>query len=174
MTALSTFGSGMMDPHNPWTTYQVQASISGKPAHQRTTIEGVTYKVADTREERESALKLVFDAYRKSELIPDNPFGMRVTPYHLLPTSDIFVAKHNGQVIYTVTLISDDDEGMPLEAIFQEEVDVMRQQGLYLAEVSCLAGKEGYFDSKRSFEVFTNLIGLMLHYGRSNSIDRLL
>src|SRR5438552_1361440 len=73
----------------------------------QTVIEGVAYKVASTRQEREAAFRLVYEAYTGVGLMEPNAYGMRVTPYHLLPTSEVFVAILDGKVICTLSLIGD-------------------------------------------------------------------
>lgn len=135
---------------------------------------GVAYKVAETREEREQAFRLVHDSYVKSNLIDPSPYGMRVTPFHLLPTTDVFIATLGDQVIYTVTLISDDELGLPLEDLYAPEIDSLRRRGLFLSEVSCLASRDGVFSQKEMFDVFVNLMSLMAQYARQNELDRFL
>jgi len=146
--------------------------VSGS-LHRRASVDGVTYKVADSREEREAAMRLVYDSYVKAGLIARNRYGMRVTPYHLLPLTDIFVALKDRQVAYTVTLITDDGDGVPLDSIFPNELNAVRHEGISFAEVSCLAGREG-LDRRSGYEMFLNLIALTFQYSRHNDIDRLL
>ena len=137
------------------------------------TIDGVTYKIAQTREERELAFRLVYDAYAKSGLMDVNSQRMRVTPYHLQPTTDVFIATHRDNVINTLTLISDEFDGVPMQSIYEDELNARREQGLYLAEVSCLASWRDYFPSNRMLAIFVQLLGLACQYSRQNSIDRL-
>lgn len=140
----------------------------------RTSIDGVTYKIASCREEREDAFRLVHDVYTKSGLMKRNAAEMRVTPYHFHPTTNLFVAYHGQKLIYTMTLISDDDMGMPLDTVFGPEVDLLRSStGAYFAEVSCLACRVGYFSHVRMFNVFVQLAGLMVQSARENGIERL-
>jgi hypothetical protein len=134
----------------------------------------VTYKIADCLAEREAACRLVHDAYVKSNLIDPNRYRMRVTPFHLLPTTDVFIALYRQQVIYTVTLISDDDLGLPLEDLYPTEIEGLRRRGLFLSEVSCLASRDGIFSQTEMFDVFVNLMSLMAQYARHNDLDRFL
>lgn len=142
---------------------------------ERTKIDGVLYKIADCREEREDAFRLIHDAYTKTGLMEPNISGMRVTPYHLLPTTDIFLAYHEGKLIYTMTLISDDEMGMPLQEVYRSEVAARSETtGTYFAEVSSLASRRGYFSRTRMFEVFARLSGLIIQSARENGVERLL
>jgi len=63
---------------------------------------------------------------------------------------------------------------MPLEALYDDEVKAMRERGLKLAEVSCLAVQRDSLDRKKRFEICVNLMGLMAQYARYHGIDRLL
>ena len=143
-----------------------QNSRSSRGGRERNLIDGVLYKIADCREEREDAFRLIHDAYTKKGLMDANSFGMRVTPYHLLPTSDVFVAYHGSELIYTMTLISDDEMGMPLEDVYESEVAARREKtGAYFAEVSCLASRRGHFSQGRMFQVFIQLSALIIQSG---------
>lgn len=140
-----------------------------------TVIDGVVYKIADCREEREAAFRLIHDAYTLNGLMAANPSGMRITPYHLLPTSDLFVAYHQGTLIYTMTLISDDEQGIPLEGVFQAEVLRRRDESrAYLAEVSCLASRVGYLPRGQMYHVFVRLASLLVQSARENGVERLM
>lgn len=142
--------------------------------YSRTVIDGVTYKVADCREEREEAFQLTYKAYVKANLIAENPHEMRVSPHHLNPMTDVLIAKYQGRVVYTVTLITDDVAGLPMDEIFPEELDELREQGGCVAEMSCLAGDEDAFEGREGYKVYTNLISLALQFARQNGVDRLL
>src|SRR5207249_7362589 len=98
----------------------------------------ITIKIASTRAEREAAFRLVYQRYLASGLCAANPHGMRVTPYHLLPTTTVFVAIYRGEVILAVSLIGDGGEGVPMESIFPEEIQNLRNQGVRFGEISCL------------------------------------
>jgi hypothetical protein len=146
---------------------------TAKRLRRYTRIDGVTYKIAETREEREGAFNLVYEAYTKGGLMDPNPYQMRVSPYHLQPTTDMFIAMHRDKVIYTLTLISDDFVGLPMQSIYEDELNERRQAGIYLAEVSCLASRTEYFPGNRMLDVFVQLLGLACQYSQLNNIDRL-
>jgi hypothetical protein len=142
--------------------------------HERSLIDGILYKIADCREEREDAFRLTHDAYTKTGLMVPNAFGMRVTPYHLLPTTDVFVAYHGHDLIYTMTLISDDEMGLPLEDVYGSEIASRHKStGQYFAEVSCLAARLDYFPRHRMFEIFVRLAGLLVQSAQENGVQRL-
>lgn len=132
----------------------------------------LSYRVAATRADRAAAYRLVYQAYTRVGLCPTNAYGMRVTPYQLLPTSDTFIAELDGQVISTLSLVVDSKLGLPMEVIYPDEVARLRDAGQNVAEVSCLADRRR--DPGRYFPVFLELCRLMVQSARYRGIDQLL
>lgn len=102
---------------------------------------GVT--VADTAELLEEAAELTFNAYHARHLVEGRGVPLRVTPYLLLPTTVVFVARRRGEVIGTMSLIPDSELGLPMESTFGTEVGALRKSGRRIAEVGALAVKRG-------------------------------
>jgi hypothetical protein len=132
----------------------------------------IILKIAETRADWEAAFQLVQLSYERSGLAEPNPFGMRVTPYHLLPTTEVFVAQLRDEVICTVSLVRDGDCGLPMQSIYGAEVQARRSAGLQLAEVSCLADRRK--DPERFFPLFIALSRLMVQCARCRGVDQLL
>lgn len=141
-----------------------------------TATNGISYKNSGCWSERASAFRMVYDAYVAAGLIPSNPHRMRVTRYHLSPSTAVFLAKRHAELVYTVSLVVDDEDyGLPLESLYADEVAEMRSQGYRLAEVSCLAGATDDGASRsEQFNVFVGMMGLLAQYARYNDVDRLL
>jgi hypothetical protein len=132
----------------------------------------IDIKVAATRAERRDAFELVYSAYRRAGLCAENPFGLRFTPYQVLPSTDIFIAKFQGEVISTLSLVRDGELGLPLEDIYGEEVASRRAAGVKLAEVSCLADRRE--SPRRFFDLFCDMSRLMAQVARTQGVDELL
>lgn len=132
----------------------------------------IEFKIAATRAERCAAFALTYQAYTRVGLCPPNAFEMRVTPYQLLSTSDVFIARLDGAVISTLTLVCDSSLGLPMEVIYPEEVARQRAAGVRLAEVSCLADRRR--DPGRYFPVFLELCRMMVQSARYRGVDQLL
>jgi hypothetical protein len=130
------------------------------------------YRIAASRDEWEAALGLVYRAYVRSGLIQMNPYRMRVTPYHALPTTEVLIADKGDEVLCTLSIVGDGELGLPMEAIYAEEVERQRLQGLRLAEVSCLADERD--ESEQSFSVVSRLMALTAQCAADRGIDRLL
>lgn len=94
-------------------------------------------KIADTESELESAYRLLHNSYVQAGFMNPDPTGMRVLPQHLLPQTTTIVAKWDGHVIGTLSLIRDNPFGLPMEKLF--DLTARRQGGRRLAEVSSLA-----------------------------------
>jgi hypothetical protein len=143
-----------------------------KTATARTSATELRYKIASTREEREAAFHLVYNSYLQAGLGEENYYQMRVTPYHLTDHSEVFVAKRGDKVVFTMTLIVDgSDLGVPMASVYGDEVDRLRNQGLRLGEVSCLADCQRHV--KEFFPIFLATSRLMVQYARYRGLDAL-
>jgi hypothetical protein len=129
----------------------------------------ITYRIASTREEREAAFRLVYESYLRGGLGEVNDYQMRVTPYHLLPTTEVFIAELRGEVIFTMSLVIDGELGVPMEHVYGDEIARLRRQGLWVGEVSCLADRRAALE--RFFPVFLRTSRLMVQYARRRGLD---
>ena len=147
------------------------ASATNDVLTDQETTSDIQYRIASTRREREAAFRLVYHSYLRAGLGDQNCYRMRVTPYHLLESTEVFVAKCNGEVIFTLSLIMDGELGMPMESVYAGEVDELRGRGLRLGEVSCLADRRA--DACGFFPVFVRTSRLMVQYARHRGLDAL-
>ncbi len=97
----------------------------------------ITLKLAETKEELEACFRLLHDAYVRAGLMQPHPSGLRATLYHALPTTSTLLARWDGEVVGTVSLIRQSRLGFPLQKIFH--IDAIEQIGGNIAEVSALA-----------------------------------
>lgn len=132
----------------------------------------VTIKVASTRAELDGAFRLVYRSYLRAGLCTPSVQQIRITPYHLLPSTDVFVGKLRGEVISTLSLVRDGELGLPIESVYRDEVESRRAAGQRLAEVSCLADRRK--EPARFFGLFCELSRLMTQMADSEGIDQLL
>ncbi len=131
----------------------------------------IEYKIADTWEERLSAFRLVYHSYLRAGLGQPNPHGVRVTPYHLLPTTEVFIARLDETTIFTMTLVIDGELGLPMESVYPDVVESIRTQGL-AAEISCLADRRANIE--RFFPVFLKCSVLLAQYAWKRGVEHLL
>lgn len=102
-------------------------------------VRGVSFKLAESLDEREQAFDLVQQMYARSGLVDGSEPGCRFSVYHLLPTTTIFIALHAGRVVGTLSLIEDSLLGVPMEASHPSEVQLVREADHRFAEIGVLA-----------------------------------
>jgi hypothetical protein len=96
---------------------------------------------------------------------------LRVTLYHLLPTTEVLVAKLGGEIISTLSLIADGYLGLPMQSMYTKEINQLREEGLRPAEVGCLADRRQ--SPIRFFEMFSHLARVLVQVAHARDIDAL-
>jgi hypothetical protein len=120
-------------------------------------------KVAATRDEFEQAFRLLARQYQARGYEGPSPKLFRFTPYHALPDTATFVAKHDAAVVATLSLVPDTAVmGLPLEEIYGPEVARLRGEGRRLAEVTSLADQG--LGHREFLQVFAALARLMCQH----------
>jgi N-acyl amino acid synthase FeeM len=132
----------------------------------------VQIKIAATRPERHDAFELVYRAYLRAGLCAENHCGMRYTPFQLLKSTDVIIAKLHGEVISTLSLIRDNEMGLPIEDVYDDEVNARRHAGVHLAEISCLADRRD--EGVRFFDLFREMCQLTSQLAWSLGVEELL
>src|SRR4029079_19537838 len=97
------------------------------------------YKLASGLNELDGAFRVVYEGYVHRGLMLPNVHRMRITPYQLSPTAQVFVALNNRSVVSTLSLVEDGPEGLPMESLFGHEIHSFRRQRQRVAEVTSLA-----------------------------------
>lgn len=133
---------------------------------------GIAYRIASDFEDIAASLHLVHEAYVQRGLIDAHPSGVRVTKYHLLPTSEVLMAASRDGPICTATLVRDNDEfGLPMESIYAAEVASRRDASRKLAETSCLACHPSI---KTPLSVVIRLMALTVQCAAQRGVDEVL
>ena len=114
------------------------------------------------RAELESAYELVYHIYRSRDYIPANPSGLRLTIFNAFPSSVTFVGVVHDEVIATVSLIPDTPIGLPMDEIYRDEVQALRDAGRRLIEVTMLADRR--LSVRRSLAMVLALMKLVFDY----------
>lgn len=136
-------------------------------------VRSIHYGLARTLDERMEAFSLVHEAYVRAGLSVSNAFRLRITPYHLLPTSELFVASVGGEVFFTMSLIGDGRLGLPMESIYPEEVASRRAQGIRVAEVGSLADRRNSA-GRGFFPIFCGISRYVAQFAVQQGIQQLL
>jgi GNAT superfamily N-acetyltransferase len=93
--------------------------------------------IATSAEDLEACFALLHDAYVASGFMKPDPSGLRVTPYHALPTTTTLQARWDGEVVGTLSIIREGVFGFPLQSVF--DLTQLRAQDGRIAEISALA-----------------------------------
>jgi hypothetical protein len=113
--------------------------------HEKKAIKKVEYKIASTRKELEGAYKLVYRSYLASNLTKAYRCPIRLSIFNALPETTTFIAKYNGEVIGTATMIIDTCMGLPMDKIYKKELDRFRKNSKQIAEISMLGTSHDFF-----------------------------
>ena len=134
-------------------------------------VRDIRVKIASDRAEWRDAFGLVSSNYQARGY--EEPFASKVrfTPFHALPDVVTLVAKLEGRVLATFSLVPDNTLlGLPLESIYGDEIKGLRRSRRRLAEVTSFAADKDL--SLREFrQVFVTLIKLVMQYHVSQGGD---
>lgn len=130
------------------------------------------YLIANTQEDREAAFELLYQSYVRAELSDPNEHEVRVTPFHLLPESPVFVSKSGDEVISTVTMVIDGVLGLPIDTLYSEKIEQLRRFGAKCAEMCCLADRR--LNPERGLTSLIEMTRMALYYAMQEEVDCLL
>jgi GNAT superfamily N-acetyltransferase len=115
-------------------------AIPARPAwSDEAPVRHVAFGLAQSVPAIDQALRLVHDQYVARGYMTAHPSGRRLSPHYALSTTRVFVATVGPQVVGTVTLIEDSPLGLPMDEIYEGDLDQFRAQRCRLAEASALA-----------------------------------
>lgn len=134
-------------------------------------IDRPSIKIAETSDEYEQALSLVYQEYVDAGYIPDpNPEGKIFSVYNLLPETAVFIAKTYLTVVSTLTQIFDSELfGLPMDSIYHDELSELREKGRKIVELGALATQRGF----RWQNLFMYLCQTMYWYAQYKDVDDL-
>ncbi len=111
-------------------------------------LQNVEYRVARSREELEDAFHLVYQEYLKQGYINEDPTEMRFLLHNALPGTTTFVALVDGVVTATATVIEDSPLQLPMDELYHQELQALREDGKKICEVSMLANNSELFSEQ--------------------------
>jgi len=138
-------------------------------------MENLTYCLAKSQKEKKEALFLVEKEYIKQDYIDPKNSDCKL---EISKFSATFVAKLNGKVAGTVSIVFDSESGLPMDDIYKDELEKFRNSNKKIVEVCRLATdndflkNSGVFDKKRnSLSLLISLFKLVFHYSIYKNID---
>jgi hypothetical protein len=104
-------------------------------------IDRPSIKIAETQDELEQAFSLVYREYERAGLSGEpDPSGLYIGLHNILPETSVFVFKSYLTSIATLTYIFDSRLfGLPMDAIYHDELNALRDNGRRLVELGALA-----------------------------------
>lgn len=125
-------------------------------------------KFAETNDELEQLFRLVYEVYRQKNLVSHNDNGMLYNIYSLLPSTTHVIAKSYQDVISNLTEIFDNKYfGLPMDELYKEELDVLRNEGRNVTELSALATPKEH----RWKNIFHYLVQVVYWYSFYTNVD---
>jgi GNAT superfamily N-acetyltransferase len=103
------------------------------------TLPGLSIGLARSRADRQRALELRRDVFKRKKLLREENPKPQVWPQACTPGSAIFVAKEYGELVGTISFYMDSVIGLPMDEVHGEEVGQMRGRYARVAEVGGLA-----------------------------------
>ncbi|MFC1672498.1 hypothetical protein ACFL01_05120 [Planctomycetota bacterium] len=95
-------------------------------------------QIANTRELREKAFRLMYDIYEDIEYGHTHPTRMWYSLYELLPDSVTVMVLHGEEAVATVTVVNDSPFALPDDVNYSEEMDRERANGRKLSQIISL------------------------------------
>lgn len=118
------------------------------------------FKVADSACELLESYHLLYHAYVSAGYVQEKKNEILLTKHHLLPKTTVLLAKSEGTVVSTATLVLDSSQfGLPMDDLYAKELESLRKQRRNVVEVCSLASSTQRF-SRIGIHNFTRLLFL--------------
>jgi hypothetical protein len=115
-------------------------SRPGRPAS------GLEFYVAQKLEEVEEAWELVYDAYRRDDLIDVNPHRVHTTTQAVGPNTAVILGCLGPLAVGTISAYTDGPDGLPLDSVYLTEISALRKSGRRLMEVGLFADRREHIN----------------------------
>ncbi len=129
----------------------------------------LAYSAAASLTELRHCFSLVYGKYRERQLVEESGGGVFFSRQHLLPYAVTLAGKIDQTVFTTLSVVMDGPLGLPLDAVFGDELNRLRRDGAVLGELGLFADRRRSLT--QSLSSMHELFRLGYWYGRSNSAD---
>jgi hypothetical protein len=120
--------------------------------------------LAVTRGQLDAASRLVHRCYLRRGYVKPSAEGRHVNPHLAMSSTAVFVARADGAIVATVSLIADSARRLPSDALWGADLAAFRATGRRLAEVSALAVSEAWRGT--GLHMLRSLVRAVGVYGR--------
>lgn len=117
-------------------------------------------RIANSAPELLLVFRLLYQEYLRAGYARRNPAGMLFSRHHLLPETAVFLVRSSQDILSTAAVVRDsDDFGLPMDDVFEAELNGLRWAGRSVVEVCALASDRRHF-SRKGTQAFTRLLFL--------------
>lgn len=127
------------------------------------------FSVARSVDDVATAWSLLYQAYRRAGYISENPYGLHTVKQAIGRHTAVVTAKVGSRAVGTISAMADSRLGLPLDAVYRDELKLLRWEGRRLVEVGLLgeagsaevegAASSPVFDLMRYSFWFTYYVG---------------
>jgi len=127
---------------------------------------------AENIEDLKTCYKIIYQGYLARGYCQENPSQLHYNYHAFLPKSRTLLLRDKGKIAGTISVIPDSPCGLPMDSLYQTELDQLRTKDRKLAEVSLLAlastGPKKVFsltNFEKQFKLF-RLFKILVEYSR--------
>lgn len=129
-----------------------------------------TIKIANSLEEREAAFKLGYEIYLEKGYIKENANKWLVNDYDANKDTTILIVKDRlNNVVGSVTLVFKNEDSIPAEKIYREEINSLSSSGKKIVELSRLVISPDYRNSKEIILLLFNYLSIYAFHNKNYS-----
>lgn len=128
-------------------------------------------KIAETLDELTQTFRLIYAEYMEQGYIQaPHPEGLLYSIYNFLPKTCVFIFRSYLDVISTISYTPHTELfGLPMDSLYKDEIDVLRNQGRKVVEIGSLATER----SKRGKNVVMYLYKTIINYALFTGVNDL-
>jgi len=130
---------------------------------------GLNFFVSSTLDEVQEAWGLVYQAYLRDDLIDVNPHEIHTTLQAAGPRSAVILGCMGPLLVSTLSVYTDERQGLPLDSVYLQEINALRQSGRKLMEVGLFADRREHLN--RSAEGLFELMRFAYYFALNMKVD---
>lgn len=150
----------------PCSTNTTPPAGAGESRHVST---GLRFRPAGGLSDVLAAWQLVYNSYRRIDLVPPNRYRIHTSTQAVGPQSAVISGQIGPLTVTTLTAIEDGPAGLPLDRVYHEELAHLRAQGRRMMEVGLFADRRE--NLTRHSEALLQLMRYVWHWGRQLDVS---
>ena len=115
------------------------AAAASHPASVEGAIADMRVRLARGERDLLGAARLVHNSYVADGMVEPHVTGMHLRAHSASPHVMVFVAESGDEIVGTLSYVTDSSDGLPMDAIYRDELAPARERREQLAEVGALA-----------------------------------